>query len=168
MKKGILFLVAGLSVTASNAADAPPALPKEGTYVYTNVLSATVKVLPLGKDRLQFAYDTVGASVSPSGEGLMNNSSVRCVGGMHIVNGAWEDESGSCVITRPDGDQIFNTYRASGKVGGEVKGVTTITGGTGKLAGITGQSEFVRQSLRPAAEGTSQSVTRGKGSYRLP
>jgi len=168
MNKRIWMLLAGLVVTTPSAAEAPASLPREGSYTYVNVLSATLRVLPMGKDRLQFSYDTMGGSISPSGEGLMHNASMRCVGGMHIVNGAWEDESGSCVITRPDGDQIFNTYRASGKVGGEVKGVTTITGGTGKLAGITGQSEFTRQALRPVVEGTSQSVSRGKGSYKLP
>ena len=52
--------------------------------------------------------------------------------------------------------------------GGITKGTSVITGGTGKLAGITGSSEWTRYGVRPAAEGTVQTVTRGKLSYRLP
>jgi hypothetical protein len=36
------------------------------------------------------------------------------------------------------------------------------------MAGITGGGEFTRTTVRPAAEGTSQSFTRTKGTYKLP
>ena len=52
--------------------------------------------------------------------------------------------------------------------GGISKGTSTITGGTGKLAGITGTSEWTRHGVRPAMEGTVQTITRGKITCELP
>jgi hypothetical protein len=109
----------------------------------------------------------MGVSTSPTGEGPVHNASVRCVGGGHIVNGTF-DASGSCVYTRPDGDQVFQTYKDAGKVGGAAKGTFTYVGGTGKLAGITGGGEYSRYSVRPAAEGTTQGVSTYTGKYKLP
>jgi hypothetical protein len=106
--------------------------------------------------------------ISETGEGILHNSSVRCLGGMHVVNGAFEDEAGSCVYTRPDGDQIFQTSKATGKIGVAAKGTYTLVGGTGKMTGITGGGEYTRTNVRPAAEGTSQSYARSKGTYKLP
>jgi len=166
MRRGKLVLAVGLISSLAAAADPP--LPKEGTSSYLNALSGTVKAMPIGKDRVQLAYDVMGVSLSDTGEGLLHNASVRCLGGMLVVNGAFEDEAGSCVYTRPDGDQAFTTYRASGKPGVAAKGTYSYVGGTGKLAGMSGGGEFTRYNVRPAAEGTSQSVTRGKGTFRLP
>jgi hypothetical protein len=168
MRKGILVFAVGLVSLVALAADSAPPVPKEGSSPYVNVLSSNVKALPLGKERVQFSYEAMGVSTSPTGEGLLHNSSLRCIGGMHIVNGAWDDESGSCIYTRPDGDQVFATYKATGKLGGTSKGVVTYVGGTGKMAGITGSGDWTRVSVRPAAEGTSQSVLRGTSKYKLP
>jgi hypothetical protein len=168
MRKGILVLAVGLVSWLAVAADAPPPIPKEGSGPFLNVLSGTVKAMRLGKDRLQLSYDVMGVSTSPTGEGLLHNASMHCVGGMHVVNGTFDDESGSCVYTRPDGDQVFTRHKAAGKMGVEAKGTVTYVGGTGKMAGITGTGEFTRVQARPAAEGTSQSVLRGTAKYKLP
>ncbi len=168
MRKGILVLAAGLVSVVAFAADAPAPIPKEGSSSFVNVLSGTVKAMPLGKDQVQLSYETMGVSTSPTGEGLLHNASMRCLGGMHVVNGAFDNESGSCVLTRPDGDQVFTSHKASGKVGVAAKGTFTYVGGTGKMAGITGGGEFTRYNVRPAAEGTSQSVTHGTAKYKLP
>jgi len=123
---------------------------------------------PLGKDMVQVSYDVTGVVVSDTGEGLLHGSSVRCIGGMFVVNGAFDNETNSCVYTRPDGDQIFTTGKASGKQGQAAKGSSTIVGGTGKMAGITGGGEFTRTSVRPLAEGGSLSYARARTTYKLP
>jgi len=53
-------------------------------------------------------------------------------------------------------------------MGGIAKGTLTIVGGTGKLAGIEGNSEYTEFFMRPAAEGTFQAYNRSKGQYKLP
>lgn len=168
MHKGILVLVVGLVSLVAFAADPALPIPKEGSISFVNVLSGNVVRMALGKDRLQLSYDIMGVSTSPTGEGLLHNASVRCVGGLHIVNGAWDDASGSCIYTRPDGDQVFAIYKDAGKVGIPIKGTFTFVGGTGKMAGITGGGEFTRVSVRPAAEGTLQSAARYTAKYKLP
>jgi hypothetical protein len=169
MRKVMLVLAVGLVSSMAMAADTPPEpIPKEGSTSALNGYSATVKAMPLGKDRLQLTYEVMGVSISDTGVGILHNASVRCLGALHVVNGAFDDEAGSCIYTRPDGDQVFATYKMTGKVGVGAKGTFTYVGGTGKLAGITGGGELTRTQVRPAAEGTSQSYTRSKGKYKLP
>ncbi len=168
MRKGILVLAVAMASLVALAADAAPPVPREDSISYVNVLSGTVKVLMLGKERGQVSYEIMGVATSPTGEGLLHNSSVRCMGGFHIIKGEWDDSSGSCVYTRPDGDQVFATYKDAGKQGAPVKGTITFVGGTGKMAGISGGGEFTRTSVRPAAEGTLQSVSRYTAKYKLP
>ncbi|MEI6226478.1 MAG: hypothetical protein WCS72_17165 [Deltaproteobacteria bacterium] len=127
-----------------------------------------MKILPLGKDRVQVTYEVMGVVVGEGGEGLLHNASVRCLGAFHVVNGAFEDESTSCVYTRPDGDQIFQVSKATGRMGVAARGTFTLVGGTGKMTGITGGGEFTRTGVRSAAEGTAQSYARSKGTYKLP
>ena len=169
MRKVILVLAVGLVSSMAIAAETPAApIPKEGSSSSLVALAGTVKVIQAGKDQFQLTYEVMGVSISDTGEGILHNASVRCVGGLHAVNGAYDDESGSCVYTRPDGDQVFSTYKATGKQGAVAKGTYTLIGGTGKMAGITGGGEFTRTSVRPAVEGTSQSYSRSKGKYKLP
>lgn len=168
MRKGLVAVLTGLLAAVAVAADTAAPIPKEGTLSGTNYFSSSVKVLPLGKDSVQVIYEGTGVRVSDTGD-ILHNASLRCLGGLHAVNGSFEDESGSCVFTRPDGDQAFMRIRVAGKMGIEAKGTGTFVGGTGKLTGLQGSVEFSRTYVRPAAEGTSQSINRmTKGTYKLP
>ncbi len=167
MRKTLVILVAVLFGWSAMAAEPLP-VPKEGTTSGTAVFVGTMKGLPLGKDKVQVSYDVTGVVVSDSGEGLLHGASVRCLGGMLVAGGAFDDETNSCVYTRPDGDQIFTTSKVSGKQGQAAKGTFTIVGGTGKMTGITGSGEFTRTSVRPVAEGGSLSYARSRSSYKLP
>jgi hypothetical protein len=122
----------------------------------------------MGQERIHVTYESFGLSLNDAGEGLFHNASMRCIGANHAVNGAFEDDSGFCVYTHLDGDQIFVTYKATGKVGVGSKGTATIVGGTGKLTGIQGSLEFTRVPVRPAVEGTSQVYLKSRGQYKLP
>jgi hypothetical protein len=168
MRKAIVAVVLGLLSGASVVAQTPAASPKSGNISARKVLSATIKALPMGKERLQVTYESLGAIFSEAGDELLQNASARCLGAFHAVNGAIDDESGSCVYMRPDGDQLFVQYRAAGKLGSAAKGTATIVGGTGKLLGAQGTLEWARTTARSAAEGTSQVIISLKGSYKLP
>jgi hypothetical protein len=52
--------------------------------------------------------------------------------------------------------------------GSEQKAIFTVTGGTGKCAGIKGSITFTRYQLRPALEGTGQTYQKGTIKYTLP
>ena len=173
MIRRIVVLAVALVSGLAMAAEEPAPLPKEGSGTGVTIGSVALKVLPLGKDRVQMAWEFLGAGVADDGKGLSHNTSVRCVGGGHYASGVPETYTNSCVATRPDGDQYFVTEKVTSSTGlaskgGVTQGTSVITGGTGKLAGITGTIEWTRYGVRPALEGTVQTVTRGKISYKLP
>lgn len=154
------------SVGVARAEEAP--IPKEGTYSSVSAASATSKVLPLGKERAQVTWEVFGVQIGDDAKGITHNASFRCIGSLRALNGEFESFTNSCVFTRPDGDQMFWVETGTGRMGGASRGTGTIVGGTGKLAGITGSGEWTRNVVRPAAEGTFQTVTRSKISYKLP
>jgi hypothetical protein len=167
MKKTILVLILGIVLLAVFGLEAKAQVPKEGTISETCVYSGTLKTLPMGQERLQITYESMGVSLSDTGEGLFHNASFRCIGAFYAVKGEYDDST-SCFLIRPDGDQIFLIMKSTGKVGGIAKGTLTIVGGTGKLVGIQGSAEFTKIDVRPAAEGTFQGYNRWKGHYKLP
>ena len=168
MKKTVFVLILAIVLLAVFGPDAKAQGLKEASTSFNIVYSGTFKALPMGQERLQFTYEIMGVAIGDTPEDFHHNASFRCVGGFHAVKGEFKDDSGSCVFTRPDGDKIFSTYKAAGKMGGEAKGTFTIVGGTGKLVGIQGDGEFPRFAVRPAAEGTFQGYARWKGQYKLP
>jgi len=168
MKKAIASLILSLVVLVVFGMEAKAQIPKEGTTSGTGAYSSTFKALPMGQERLQMTYELMGVIIGDTSEDLFHNASWRCLGALHAVKGEFNYNSGFCVATRPDGDQIFWTYKTAGKLGGGNKGTWTYVGGTGKLTGIQGNGEVTDFPMRPAAEGTFQGYVRTKSQYKLP
>jgi hypothetical protein len=168
MKKTILMLILSIVLLAIFVPDAKAQVPKEASTSFNMVYSSTFKALPMGQERLQMTYEVMGVAIGDTPEDFHHNASFRCLGALHAVKGEYKDDGGFCVFTRPDGDQIFSTYKAVGTIAGGAKGTFTIVGGTGKLVGIQGSGEFPRFVMRSAAEGTFQGYARWKGQYKLP
>jgi len=139
----------------------------EGTSSGTSAYNCTLKALPMGQERVQMNYESMGVMIGDTSEDLFHNASLRCLGSLHAVKGDYNN-SGFCVVTRLDGDQIFYTYKSTGKLGGPAQGTTTTVGGTGKMKGIQGNSNYREFFVRPAAEGTVQIYSKWKGQYKLP
>jgi len=169
MNKMTFVLTLSLILLIAFGSDAQAQIAKEGNLSFTIGYTITFKDVGMGQEIRVRTYELLGATISDSGEGPLHNSSVRCVGALRVVKGNIDDESGLCVCTKPDGDQIFMTYKAAtGKVGVTAKGTGTFVGGTGKMTGFDGSCEWSRVMLRPAAEGTGQGYNRVKGNYKLP
>jgi hypothetical protein len=161
------LLTVATPLVASAADDAP--FPKEGSYTSMTAGSSSAKALPLGKERVQFSWEFLGVQTAVAGASLTDKASVRCLGSLRTLNGDVESSTNSCVITRPDGDQIFWVEtQASGRTGSDTKGTASIVGGTGKMTGITGGGEWTRRVVGRAAEGTMQTMQTSKVTYRLP
>jgi len=167
MKKITLALLSFLVVLAA-LGSAQAQIPKDGSSSYIIGYSGTYKTVAMGQERIQITYEVLGVIVSDANDCILQNASLRCIGSYHVVKGAYEDDSGFCVCTRPDGDQLFTSYKASGRLGAVGKGTVTYVGGTGKFIGIQGSGEFTRIGVRPAAEGTLQGYNRVKDHYKLP
>jgi hypothetical protein len=122
----------------------------------------------MGEERVQMNYVAYGVSVSDTGKGIFHNASGHVVEGLLAVKGIYENDSGFVSFTRPDGDKVFYTYKASGALGKSAKGTFTFVGGTGKFVGIQGSGEFTRHSLRPPAKGVFASFSVSKFNWKLP
>jgi len=147
-------------------------MKKEVDEIITTTLYVTSKILPLGEGIVYMTYEALGVTISDTAEGLFHNAMFRALGAMKIEKGIYKDERGWGVWTLQNGDKVFITYKGAGeaKPGGIVfgKGTITITGGTGKVAGIQGNFEFNRTMVRSSVEGVGQGYTKGKVKYTLP
>ena len=148
------------------------AQPKEVTEAVTQTLFATAKTLSLEEGRVRREYEAIGIVLSDTGSGLFHEATLHVLGGSTNEKGTYKDEQTWGVYTLQNGDKVFLTGTGAGemtvKVGGEAKLTGTITGGTGKCAGIKGTMTFTRHSLRPAVEGTLQLYHKGTIKYTLP
>jgi hypothetical protein len=164
MKKILIFSIVLMFCFLSGLTNAKE-MAKEGTELGTMIYSGPVKLLTMGKERIQMNYEGLGVWI---GEGPMNNASFRFMGALQIVKGVYDNDFGLVVFTTPEGDKAFATYEAAGRIGASGKGTFKYVGGTGKLAGLQGGGEITRISLRPSAEGTIQGYNKVKGHWKLP
>lgn len=156
----LLLVVAGPVVAEEMA--------REGSGSSRIYWTGTFDVLPMGKERVQMNYEGYSVYVSDTEKGLLHHATGHVVGGLLAVKGVYENDSGLISYTRPDGDQIFLTYKCSGTMGKSAKGTIILVGGTGKFIGITGTGEFTRHSLRAPAKGVFASFAVSKSSWKLP
>jgi len=169
MKKAIWIL--GLSLVVLFVwglyAQAEEVTESGTTYYYS-----PGKVVPLGEGSLFLSYEAFGLAVNDTGEGLFHNATIRLLGGLTMEKGVYKDERGAGVFILQNGDKVFFKYTMAGetKPGGTgfAKGTATLTGGTGKCAGIQGSFETTRYLVRSSVEGVGQSYCKGIIKYKLP
>ena len=156
-----------LSVAFGNVAGAEMA--KEGEGTYKSGMSWTFKALAMEKERLQMTFDVTGVVVETPADSPLHNASFHALGALHAVKGVYE-ERGFLRWTNPDGDKIFATYEATGKLGGIERKITfTFVGGTGKCVGIEGGGELTGVSgLRHATKEVRQSASVGRFHWKIP
>ena len=100
---------------------------------------------------------------------IPDRMSMRCVGSGRVVKGKPEGETGMCEYIDLSGDKIFSTFSVgNGETPGAVASHHTISGGTGKYIGISGEWVGTRHPLRSPVEGQIMTIIVYKGSYRLP
>ena len=163
----VALAASGLSLGLAFGTPAHAQMPKEGTYTSTHTYGCTFKIAQMGEERSQGTYECLGVILANSDDAPLHGASSRCLGAWHTIKGAYE-YSGSCVVTRPDKDQAFVKYSATGKSGGGGTGTFSFVGGTGKMAGITGGGESTSTSLRSTAADNFHGYSKAKVSYKLP
>jgi len=168
MNKKSMALILTLLLLATSGLVLAEEMAREGSVSSRASWTVSFTALPMGKELLQMNYEGYGVAASDDKKGLLYNASARVVGGMLIQKGIYENDSGLICYTRPDGDQIFVTYKTSGKMGKGAKGSGTFVGGTGKFESITGTLEFARYQLRPPAKGAGASFSLAEGTWKLP
>jgi len=163
-----MALILTLLILATAGPVVAEEMAREGSSSGRTYWTGTFTALPMGKELVQMNYEGHSVTVSDTGKGLLHNATAHVVGGMLIKKGIYENDTGLLSFTRPDGDKVFATYKASGTVGKSAKGTATYVGGTGKFEGITSTTEFNRYSLRPPAKGFFGSFSISKSTWKLP
>ena len=161
--------IATLILTVAFVASALGETPKEGTDAGTISYSGTSKALAMGEERLHMVYDMMGVLTEEPGTNFPTRAaSGRCVGSMHAIKGAFDNNTGFCVYVDADGDQWFLTYQGAGQFGASQKGAYTLVGGTGKYQAISGSGDYTYIDMPPVSEDTFQGQTTYKGNWKLP
>lgn len=168
MIKKSMTLILTLLLLATAGSVAAEEMAREGSGSSKVYWTGTFDVLPMGKELVQMNYEGYSVHVNDTEGGLLHNASGHVVGGLLAVKGVYENDDGLICYTRPDGDQIFLTYKCAGALGKSAKGTITFVGGTGKFVGITGTGEFTRHSLQAPAKGVFASFAISKSSWKLP
>ena len=168
MKKIIVASVLALAVLIAFAPFSSAEMAKEGSSSGIQYVIMKSTILPMGKGVAQINYEGWGIRREDTGKGLLHNASSHIVGGLRLVKGVYKNDSGMICFTRPDGDQVFITYKASGVAGKTGKGTITYIGGTGKCVGIQGSGEFTRHHLRHPAKGFGASINVVKSNWKIP
>jgi hypothetical protein len=167
MKKVFMILILMFFLLATVGTIYGEEIAKEGANRGKTYVTGTSKVLAMGEERLQMNFEGSGISVDDSGKGIMHLAAIYVMGTLHAVKGVFE-ETAFMVLTPPDGDKIYATYKSSGTFGKPVKGTWVWVGGTGKYVGVEGTGEFTRHVLQGATEGVWTSMSITSGSYKLP
>ncbi|MCU0223510.1 MAG: hypothetical protein MUF27_05455 [Acidobacteria bacterium] len=147
---GLLALVAGHPV----ATGAPPPAPAAaGWQSFEGTWSASGRRLPIEieGDGSAVIVEVSGAIVLAPGSGLSRGFQGRSIGyddgqGLIVGRSVWTDDHGDRIYSRVRGEQL-----ATGR-----KLVGTITGGTGRYAGLEGEYSLTWQYLVEGEDGAFQ------------
>jgi hypothetical protein len=129
-----------------------PASAVEGTAKILAPWEANGQLFQVAVDKLQFIGTFEGIMYIEHGEGLLDAALFTCPSTQitEILSNA-SKAHGYCTIESPNGDFIYAEYTCDGQPGA-CTGTFVLTGGTGKLTGITGQSDLI---VRTALSGTT-------------
>jgi hypothetical protein len=169
MKPVIAVLAAALlaagAISASGPASAPQTPEASGQRSFEGTLSATGQrqSVPTESGRPAVTLQLSGPVAITAGEGLRRAFRSEVVGfedgaGLTVLRGVWSDDHGDRIFSALRGETIASGRRIT----------ATITGGTGRYAGITGEYSFEWRYVVEAEAGTISGRAIGlRGRYRL-
>lgn len=144
---GLALAVAGAAALSSWAAAAEAERHFEGTWSAEGRRQA----IPIEGGAAAVVVQLSGAVVLTSGEGLSRGFRGEVIGfddgqGRSVGRCVWTDEKGDRLFSRLTGEPLQAGRRFAG----------TITGGTGRYAGLEGEYSFTWQYVLPAEDGRIQ------------
>jgi hypothetical protein len=169
MKTVLGLMAAALVVAAAIAAQAPAAVRQapapDAWRNFEGNLSASGQrqTLPTESGRPAATVQLSGPVAITAGEGLSRAFRSEAIGfddgaGLTVLRGVWTDDRGDRIFTRLNGETVASGRRIA----------ATITGGTGRYAGITGEYSFEWQYVVEAEAGTISGRAIGlRGRYRI-
>ena len=175
---GLKGFLAGALAVAVMATPVVTQAAEEGTVKILAPWQSSGKVYQVGEKELLFTGSAEGIMYIEDGKGALDAAIIVCPGSreMSLETGK-AVAHGRCIMTNGEGNQVFAKYRCEGALG-QCQGKFTLTGGTGKFAGITGEGDMlVRTALgQVAVDVASGEAVRGAAglaiwpnlSYKIP
>jgi hypothetical protein len=141
-----------LAIALVALACAQPASADQGTAKILAPWEANGQIFQVAVDKLQFIGTFEGIMYIEHGQGLLDAALFTCPSTQitEILTNQTKTH-GYCTIESPNGDYIYAEYGCDGEPGA-CAGKFTLTGGTGKLTGISGESDLI---VRTALSGTT-------------
>lgn len=141
-----------LAIALCGAGFVAPVTADQGTAKILAPWEANGQLFQVAVDKLQFIGTFEGIMYIEHGEGLMDAALFTCPSTQitEILSNEIKAH-GYCTIESPTGDYIYAEYTCNGAPGA-CAGQFVLTGGTGKLTGITGESDLI---VRTALSGTT-------------
>ncbi len=152
------LMLAAVAIVMVHAVAASPAAAEEKTIEAFSVCHARGKLFKTGEKIGTFVGALRGRFFVETSEGPVEAGTIVCPGTLEVdLEDASQLGQGRCVITGEENAQVFASWTCSGYhligCGGEF----TLTGGTGKFAGVTGGGPFVvRSSIHGLAAASSK------------
>ena len=163
MKKTILTLIISLLTTYS--------LAETGKFNASGAGSWAVNVMDGGNGNMSITYDGNAGLMDKEPGSIFDKSTMHCIGGLTLVSGKFDDETGMCTFYLMDGEnylmdgeKVFINYKGRGTGGQGGTGTFVIVGGTGKYENISGSGNSSRQNIRGKA-GMAHSMNQMSGEY---
>jgi hypothetical protein len=157
MKPVIAVIAAALVVAAAIAAQAPLSAPQAAGAGASRAFEGTwstagqIQPLPTESGQPAVTFQLSGAVILAAGEGLSRGFRGEVIG----FNDGAGSGVGRAVWTDDRGDRIFSTLKGEALAAGRHV-VGTITGGTGRYSGLTGEFSFDWQYVVQAEQGMIQ------------
>jgi hypothetical protein len=137
-----LLVVAPLTVEV-----APAAAAEEGTAQAVAAWQGQGRFFQTAADQALFFGAFGGTLFLQDDKGALHAAKILCPAMLELnLNDGTQSAEGRCIMTARSGDRAFGRWRCTGKSLQGCTGRFELIGGTGKLLGITGESEFVVRS----------------------
>ncbi|MBX6742037.1 MAG: hypothetical protein IRY87_08320 [Acetobacteraceae bacterium] len=138
-------LVSGMLVAFAPGVGAADQIARSGNTRYVTHFvfhpMSSIDIPGVGK---AVALEAVGPTENLAGEKMLDKMMAKCAA-VSIDSGGKKYIDGACALTDNDGDVVFSTFDTRDLDQSQPQmncGTHTITGGTGKYAGITGREPF--------------------------
>ena len=115
------------------------------------------------RDR-SITYDGNAGLMDKEPGSIFDKSTMHCIGGLTLVPGKFDDETGMCTFYLMDGEKVYINYKGKGTGGQGGTGTFVIVGGTGKYENISGSGNSSRQNIR-GKSGMAHSMNQMSGEY---
>src|SRR5262249_11354724 len=130
------------SALSLNAPAIATELPPSGTIKLHSGFKITSQLVEVGEKHFIGSGFGAGVTHNDAGSGPFHGGPAFCTATFDDMNGSFEIAGGRCAFGDADGDKMFFTFIGKGTDNVGEQGVNTITGGTGKFAGIQGKGQY--------------------------